>query len=416
MKIAVIQSRLNGSGGSQRQAIGYAKAFQDLGHEVTLYTISYDPERCFPEMTKTIRIVTTPGGFITPRSLRIPFLGFLNYVRYSRAENDAACRLARIIDADTDILHSHDRIAFRVAAYYKKHICDTPSVLMMNDIMTKSWIAWRRAQFDPALKPGIKKRLLNWLADAYEVKRYILPHEMITVLDNRTRDWVKDYFKRDSIVVRSGLDIEHFSFVPRSGCGTPVRILVAGVFFVHRRYEDMIEALKLLTDRGFNATLTLIGNYKSDQEYRTYQKRLSAQIKKLGLENRTAFTGEVSEDELRRAYHTHDMYVSPNHLQSWGLAVFEAMASGTPVVVSKTAGAAEILTDGVNALLAEGKSPEDIARAIERFINDPKLYATLSAAGRKFVEERVTWKYSAQNAIKVFEDCIKRKSDKNTRA
>jgi glycosyltransferase involved in cell wall biosynthesis len=117
----------------------------------------------------------------------------------------------------------------------------------------------------------------------------------------------------------------------------------------------------------------------------------------------------VSEEELRHAYQTHDIYVSPNHLQSWGLAVFEAMASGAPVIVSKTAGASEILTDGANALLVDGKAPEQIAQAIERLAGDPKLHAMLSMAGRKFVEENVTWKYSAKNAIKIFEDCLRGK-------
>ena len=409
MKIAVIQSKLNGRGGSQRQAIGYARAFQEFGHEVTLYTITHDSERCFPEMTKGLRIVTAPGGFIAPRSLHIPFLGFINYARYSRAESDAAERLARVIAPDTDILHSHDRIAFRVATYYKRHIRDIPSVLMMSDILTKSWAAWRKAEFDPALRPNIKKRFFNWLADVYEVRRFILPHEVITVLDTRTQDWVKDYFKRNAIVLRSGLDIRHFSFVPRSGCSKPVRILEAGIFFLHRRYEDVIEALKLLTDKGYDAMLTVIGNHKSDQGYRNYYKFLMARVEELGLKDRVVFTGEVSEEELRRAYQTYDIYVSPNHLQSWGLAVFEAMASGAPVIVSKTAGASEILTNEENALLVDGKAPDQIASAIERLIEDRKLHTRLSATGRKFVEENVTWEYSAKNAIKIFEDCLRRR-------
>ena len=408
MKIAIIQSRLNGNGGSQRQAIGYAQAFQKLGHEVTLYTITHDKERCFPEMTRGLHIVTAPQGFIAPRSLHIPFLGFINYARYSRAESNAARRLAQVIATDTDILHAHDRIAFRVAAYYKRHIRDIPSVLMMSDILTKSWVTWRRAEFDPALRPSVKKRFLNWLADSYEIRRFILPHEVITVLDNRTHKWVKDYFKRNAIILRSGLDINHFSFVARSGCSKPVRILMAGIFFLHRRYEDTIEALKFLTDKGYDVTLTLIGNHKSDQQYRNYYKRLTARVEELGLTNRVVCTGEVSEEELRHAYQTHDIYVSPNHLQSWGLAVFEAMASGTPVIVSKTAGASEILTDGANALLVDGKAPEQIAQAIERLATDSKLHAMLSMAGRKFVEENVTWEYSAKNAIAIFEDCLRK--------
>ncbi len=407
MKIALIESKLDGKGGSQRQALSFACAFQKLGHEVTLYTIRYDREKCFSDILDKLRVVALPGGFSAPRPIGIFCLGFLNYIRYSRAESDAARRLALLIDRDTEILNAHDRIGFRVATYYKNLIADIPSVLMMSDILTKQWAAWRKAQFDPAGKQGLKRRFFNWLVDRYEVRRFILPHEGMMTLDNRTRDWARDYFNKQAVVVRSGLNIEHFSFAPRKGySGKRVRILVAGIFFLHRRYEDVIRALRLLVDRGYDATLSLVGNYTTNYEYRAYQKRLCRLGEDLGIESRITFSGEVSEDDLRQSYHTHDIYVSPNHLQSWGLAVFEAMASGTPVIVSKTAGASEVLTDGDNALIVNPQSPEEIAQAIERLGNDPLLYMKMANSGRKFVEEQISWERSAKAAIAVFEDVM----------
>lgn len=407
MKIALIESKLDGKGGSQRQALSFALAFQKLGHEVTVYTIRYNKEKCFSDILNELRVVALPGGFEAPRPVGIFCLGFLNYIRYSRAESDAAWRLALLIDHDTEILNAHDRIGFRVAMYYKNLVADIPSVLMMSDILTKQWAAWRKAQFDPAGKQSLKKRFFNWLADRYEVRRFILPHEGMMVLDNRTCDWVRDYFSKQAIVVRSGLDIEHFPFARRCGCsGKRVRILVAGIFFLHRRYEDVIRALRLLVDRGYDATLSLVGNYTTNYEYRAYQKRLQRLGEDMGIENRITFFGEVSEDDLRRSYHAHDIYVSPNHLQSWGLAVFEAMASGTPVIVSKTAGASEVLTDGDNALIVNPQSPKEIAQAIERLGNDPLFYMKMAHNGRKFVEAHISWEHSAQAAIAVFEQVI----------
>ncbi|MEK9195190.1 MAG: glycosyltransferase family 4 protein, partial [Patescibacteria group bacterium] len=332
MKIALIESKLNGRGGSQRQAIGYARAFQQLGHEVTLYTIHYDKEKCFSDMLDGLRVVALPGGFQTPRPMAIPGFGFLNYMRYSRAESNAARRLASLIDRDTDILNAHDRVGFRVAVFYKRFMRNIPSVIMMSDILTKSWTAWRKEQFDPTLKRSLQRRFYYWLIDTYEIRKFITPHEGMTVLDNRTRNWARDYFGVQAIVVRSGLDIKNFLFIPRDGCASKrVRVLVAGIFFLHRRYEDVVQAIKLVVDQGYDATLSIVGNYTSAYEYREYQKRLGQLAENLGLKTRVTFYGEVSEEDLRKSYHTHDIYVSPNHLQSWGLAVFEAMASGLPV-------------------------------------------------------------------------------------
>lgn len=405
MNIALIESKLNGRGGSQRQVIAYARAFQQLGHEVTLYTIHYDKEKCFSDMLDGLRVVTLPGGFQTPRPIIIPGLGFLNYMRYSRAESNAAQRLAFLIDRNTDILNAHDRVGFRVAVFYKRFVRDIPSVIMMSDILTKSWKAWRKEQFDSKLTRSLQRKFYYWLVDRYEVWKFITPHEGMTVLDNRTRDWARDYFGTQAVVVRSGLDINTFSFIPRNGCVSKrVRVLVTGIFFLHRRYEDVVQAIKLLMDQGYDATLSLVGNYTTSHEYREYHKRLGKLAKDLGIERRVRFYGEVSEEDLRQSYHAHDIYVSPNHLQSWGLAVFEAMASGLPVVVSRTAGASEILTHGENALLVDPKSPEQIAHAIKHLIDDPQLYVKMARAGRTFTEDQVSWEHCAKKTLAVFQD------------
>lgn len=407
MKIALIESKLNGRGGSQRQIIGYARAFQQLGHEVTLYTIHYDKEKCFSDMLDGLRVVVLPGGFQVPHPMKIPGLGFLNYLRYSHAESNAARRLAFLIDRNTDILNAHDRLGFRVATFYKRFVRNIPSVIMMSDILTKSWKAWRKEQFDHTLKRSLPRGFFYWLVDAYEVHKFITPHEGMTVLDNRTRDWARDYFGTQAVVVRSGLDINNFSFISRNGCVSKrVRVLVAGIFFLHRRYEDLVQAVKLLADQGYDATLSIVGNYTTSHEYREYHKRLRKLVEDLGIETRVTFYGEVSEEDLRQSYHTHDIYVSPNHLQSWGLAVFEAMASGLPVVVSRTAGASEILQNGENALIVDPKSPEQIASAVKRLIDDPQLYVKMAHAGRKLTEERVSWECCAKATLSVFEDVM----------
>ena len=409
MKIAVIQSKLNGTGGSQRQTIGYARAFQKLGHEVTVYAIIYDKDRCFPAMCEDLRIVSLPGAFVMPKPLTIPFLGFVNYLRYSRAESKAARRLSLLIGPDTDVLHAHDRLAFRVAAYYKKNVRNIPSVLMMSDILTKTWIAWRKSQFDPVLVPTLKRRVFNWIFDTYEVGKYIRPHEAITTLDIRTREWAKDYFGKEAVCVRSGLDIDQFPFVAHEGCRDKrVRLLVAGIFFLHRRYEDAVDAVKLLCDAGYDARLSMIGNYTANNEYRAYQKRLMSLANGLGIGDRVTCSGEVSEDELRHSYQTHDVYVSPNHLQSWGLAAFEAMASGLPVVISRTAGASEILANEENALIVDAKSPDQIAAAVRQLVDDGNLYQALSRRGRAFAEENVSWERVARETIKVFNRYVHR--------
>ncbi|MDP3771767.1 MAG: glycosyltransferase family 4 protein, partial [bacterium] len=345
MHIAVIESKLDGRGGSQRQALSFALAFQKLGHRVTVYTMAYAPERCFPELVRELKVIALPSGAIR-KGRSIPFFGALNYILRSHEETCHARILAGLIDPATEILNPHDRLAFRVVALYKKEHKNIPSVLMMSDILTRSWIAWRRAEFDSHYRLTGLKKLFFRLLDEYEVRRFIKPHEGMMVLDTRTRDWAKKYFHKNAVIVRSGVDVEHFPYRERAAPRRDsIKLLVAGVFFLHRRYEDAIEAVSLLRKNGYGASLTIVGGNGGNEEYRGYCARLTALVRKRGVADAVSFPGHVSEEELISHYRTSHIYISPNHLQSWGLAVFEAMATGLPVIVSKTAGASEVLTD-----------------------------------------------------------------------
>ena len=115
------------------------------------------------------------------------------------------------------------------------------------------------------------------------------------------------------------------------------------------------------------------------------------------------FPGVVPDAVLLGYYRSHDFYVSSNHLQTWGLAAFEAVATGLPVIISHTAGASEVLTHKKNAMIVEACSPEAIAAAVKECIDNPELYKKLNEEGRKFVEANITWEKTANELIKIFE-------------
>jgi glycosyltransferase involved in cell wall biosynthesis len=114
-------------------------------------------------------------------------------------------------------------------------------------------------------------------------------------------------------------------------------------------------------------------------------------VKSAGIAEHCRFLGKVSDAEMVKMYQAADVFVFPNSPQTWGLAVFEAMACGTPVVVSRGAGASEVLTDGVNGYLVDPASPDQMAAAIRRIAENPADWVRLSREGRRFVEENITW-------------------------
>jgi glycosyltransferase involved in cell wall biosynthesis len=59
--------------------------------------------------------------------------------------------------------------------------------------------------------------------------------------------------------------------------------------------------------------------------------------------------------------------------ETFGIVVIEAMSMGRPVIASRIAGLADIITDGENGFLAPPGNPEALSQAIQRLVDDPAL-------------------------------------------
>lgn len=379
MNIAIIIRRLNVKGGAQRQALCLARELKTLGHSVALYTFFFDKEKCFSDLLNGTAVFSNNSA--DPKSL------------------------VSLIDFQTDILNPHDQEAYKVAYYFKKTVKNIPSVWMMNDIPSKDFGFWKESQFNQNLKRSFAKMLYHKFYDFKNLK-FIKAQDKITVLDNWNRDLVKKYFAKESVVVRSGLDIEQFKFNEHKMEDIKnIRILTTGIFFPHRRFEDLITAASLLQCKSievqpqYNFSLDIIGDTNNDKKY--YEK-LKNLVYSLDLKDKVRFLGKVSDEELVEFYKTRDIFIFPNHLQTWGLAVFEAMASGIPTVVSRTSGAHEVLKDKENTVLVNPKVSEEIKEAVLKLVSNPEFYSKISLNARKFVEENISWKKYAQEMFGVF--------------
>lgn len=398
MKIAIIVRRLNVNGGTQRQAVSLARELKLAGHEVTLYTLSYNPRRCYPHITASLNV-----RFIDEDLRGIGgFRGWLARRSGAIRENFLAKRLALTIDSSTDVLNPHDGISNRVAHYFRKHVRPTPAVWSMNDVPLFAWVRTKARLIGENKKFGFSQRLAMALQDFMERWVFIPSQDAIAVLDDYNKALVKKYLGREAVVVRSGIDAREFRFKERKAiAGKTVRLLSSGILFPHRRFEDVIEAVKLLVEMGFDPSLTIVGDVKASPDY---HHKLLTLIAARNLEERVFFRGEVSESELAEAYRSHDVFVFANVLQTWGLSVFEAVISGLPVIVSRGAGVHEVLTDLKHCVLVNPNDPANIARAIRELILNPRLYENLSANGAAYIRSNFSWRDYAQNMLKVFNE------------
>jgi len=111
----------------------------------------------------------------------------------------------------------------------------------------------------------------------------------------------------------------------------------------------------------------------------------------LGLNDRIIFTGYIS-DELRDSlYHRAEVAVFPSLYEPFGIVTLEAMAAGTPVVVSDVGGPAEIVVDGETGLKVPPSNEEELARALIRLLTDKRLANRLRLQALQVIKDKYNW-------------------------
>lgn len=172
-------------------------------------------------------------------------------------------------------------------------------------------------------------------------------------------------------VLPMGVDVEHFSPAdpptpPADGVG-PLRVLSVARLVSEKGVEDLVVALRLLTDRGVDATLTLVGS----GPLRGWLETLADE---LGVADRLTLAGTVVYDELPAIYRVHDAFVlasAPRATwrEQFGFAVVEAMASGLPVLAGRSGSLDEVVGDP--AQLVTPHDPGELADALAALAADP---------------------------------------------
>ncbi len=82
-------------------------------------------------------------------------------------------------------------------------------------------------------------------------------------------------------------------------------------------------------------------------------------------------------------------------VEGLGIVYLEASASGVPVVAGRSGGAPESVQEGRTGFVVDGRSPDEIAEAVSRILNDPDLAARMGEAGRRWVLDRWRWQTHA---------------------
>ena len=212
-------------------------------------------------------------------------------------------------------------------------------------------------------------------------------------------------FKGALEIIPNGVDTKHFSqeYPPRAidelkdelGKGMGDVFLITTSRLVHKNaVDDCVSALAALPE---NVKFVVLGTGP-------LEIRLKEEVRKLKLETRVQFVGQVSHDEMPKYLRASDIFIRPSRSEGMGNSFIEAMAAGLPVIATQEGGIVDFLFDEkrnpdreITGFAVNKDSPQEIAAQVKNVMEHPEKVRAVVATARAMVLEKYDWNTIAKD-------------------
>ena len=215
--------------------------------------------------------------------------------------------------------------------------------------------------------------ILNWLI-YYPIEKFLSRFTDVLITINKEdfqRAKKKFHASKVEYVPGVGVDVEKFKnskvdiLEKRKTLGInkkDIVLLSVGELNKNKNHEVVIKALAKMKREDIHYFIAGKG------ELEEYLKNL---VKKLGLETKVDFLG--FRKDVIELYKISDIFIFPSKREGLPMALMEAMASGTPCIVSNIRGNIDLIDDGVSGIVVKENNSEEYAKRINQLILNEQL-------------------------------------------
>jgi len=181
-------------------------------------------------------------------------------------------------------------------------------------------------------------------------------------------------------------------------------VLALGRLARNKGYDLLIEAFSFVARRESEAVLHLaVGGNDLNANEQKILTELKLLAQKTGYTDRIHFDSFVPDENLADYYRAADLFVLSSRYEPFGMTAIEAMASGTPTVVTVHGGLYRALSFGRHALFADPFDAEDLGITIAKIFRHPRLRARLARMGAHKARSLFTWTGIAHQLVAAVE-------------
>jgi len=373
--------RLVGGLARHLSELSLALARRDV--RVTVVTAAFGEAPAFEELTPNLRVVRTALGGVWGSDFQYDIM-HLNFALAAEA-------LALHPTTPYDVVHAHDWLA-AYAGETVRRATGRPlvSTIHATEIGRNNSLHTQQQQYISQIE--------WWLT--YQSSRVVCcstyMSEHLQAVFSTPRDKIR--------VVNNGVDWQRYETEP----SIEVRRRFAHddekiVFFVGRLVREkgvqiLIEAAAKVVHYHPKTRFVIAGGGDSSAHKR--------RVWDLGIADRFHFLGFVADDELPQLYKVADVAAVPSLSEPFGIVALEALAAGTPVVVSDVGGLSSIIRHGENGYKCYPDSPDSLGTQILHVLYAPEDAARCVRQGLEDVKTLYGWDLLAGQTEAVYEEVL----------
>lgn len=382
-------------GGIARHAEELSWALAALGHEVHVITCA------FADAPADERVRDVWVHRVHPYSPTNDFVHWvqqLNAAMFDRAaelvsDDDPAVKTPRGVTADRGVIvHAHDWVTHFSSARLKHRF----RIPMVCTIHATEFGRNRGLHTDGQRYIASVERDLITEAWRVVVCSEFMKHECEQTLGT-------PWDKMD--VIPNGVNADKFEFDFPPNEASAFRAMFAApeeclVMFTGRMVHEkgahlLVEATRRLRDEMLPVKLVIVGG-----GHRTHLVDLAHG---LGIADNVFFTGFLPDDSLLRLYRVADCACYPSLYEPFGIVALEAMAAGTPVVVSDAGGLKEVVRHDHTGTVVWSGSLDSLVWGIRRAIVERDHARWMAGNAWHEVRSRFNWRHIAEQTAGTYE-------------
>jgi len=296
-----------------------------------------------------------------------------------------AHRASEIAQEETfDLIHAHDWTSY-LAGVAAKVASGKPLILHVH-----------ATAFDQAAGENVDPSVFKIEKEAFNIADRI-----ITVSDF-TRRLIIDKYKVDALkvhVVHNGVDthepMHHEQTLQEFHQQGKKIVLYHGRITIQKGVDYFIRAAQKVIEHDPNVVFVISG--KGDMTGQIMQ-----QVGALGLSQHVLFAGALWYQERDQMYQSVDLVVMPSVSEPFGLVPLEAIQHGTPSLISKQSGVAEVVS---HVLKVDFWDVDEMANKILAALRYPVMHDQLVREGKREVS-RISWNVAATKVVNIYKRLI----------